>query len=281
MRKKIKDNPNKGLFFLYNTAAGRIFLTPFVKNVFVSKIVGKFMDMKISKLMIKPFIKNHNINMGEYEKKEYMCFNDFFIRNVKHGLRPFSNLKKDFIAPCDSKLTVYKINDDLTFNVKNSTYSVNSIIKDKETSILFENGYALVFRLAPDDYHHYVFCDDGIIVNYYKVPGIFHTVNPIVYDKYKVFKENVRECSLIETKNFGTMMYVEVGALLVGKINNLKITGKHKKGEEKGYFMYGGSTVVLLTQENKFKIDEEIITNSNEGFETIVKCGEKIGEKLV
>lgn len=281
MRKKVKDNPNKGLSFLYNTAAGRIILKPIVKGAFLSCLVGKFMDTKLSKIMIKPFIKNHNINMNEFEDKNYSCFNDFFIRNIKKELRPISKNKNDLIALCDSKLTCYKIDKGLTFKIKNSTYSVSSIINDKEKSILFENGYALVFRLSPEDYHHYIFCDDGVIINNYKISGKFHSVNPIAYEKFKVFKENQRECTLVETKNFGIVMYVEVGALLVGKIKNLKNAGKHKKGEEKGYFMYGGSTVVLLVQENKIKIDEEILENSTLGFETYVKCGEKIGEKSV
>lgn len=281
MRQKIKDNPNKGLSFLYNTAAGRMILKPIAKGRFLSSLIGKFMDTKLSKIMIKPFIKSHNINMNEFEDKNYSSFNDFFIRNVKKELRPVSKAKKDFIAVCDSKLTCYKIDNDLTFKIKNSTYSVSSIINDEEKSNLFENGYALVFRLSPEDYHHYIFCDDGIIVNNYKISGKFHSVNPIVYEKFKVFKENQRECTLVKTKNFGTVMYVEVGALLVGKIKNLKNAGKHKKGEEKGFFMYGGSTVVLLVQENKIKIDEEILENSISGFETCVKCGEKIGEKSV
>lgn len=281
MRGKIKDNPNKGLSFLYNNAAGRIILKPIIKGKFVSSLIGKFMDTKISKIMIKPFIKNHNINMDEFVDKDYSCFNDFFIRNIKKALRPVSKNKNDFIAPCDSKLTCYKISKNLTFNIKNSTYSVSSIINDNEKASFFENGYALVFRLSPEDYHHYVFCDDGIIINNYKIKGKFHSVNPIAYDKFKIFKENQRECTLIKTKNFGTIMYVEVGALLVGKIKNINTSKKHKKGEEKGYFMYGGSTVVVLVSKDKIKIDKEILNNSKNGYETYVKCGEKIGEKLV
>ena len=256
MRRKIKDNPNKGLSFLYNNAAGRIILKPIIKGKFVSSLIGKFMDTKISKIMIKPFIKNHNINMDEFVDKDYSCFNDFFIRNIKKALRPVSKNKNDFIAPCDSKLTCYKISKNLTFNIKNSTYSVSSIINDNEKASFFENGYALVFRLSPEDYHHYVFCDDGIIINNYKIKGKFHSVNPIAYDKFKIFKENQRECTLIKTKNFGTIMYVEVGALLVGKIKNINTSKKHKKGEEKGYFMYGGSTVVVLVSKDKIKIDK-------------------------
>ena len=279
MRKICKDNPNKGLSFLYNTYVGRIILKPLVKSKFISALTGKFMDSSISKFMIKPFIKSHNIKMEEYITKKYNSFNDFFIRNIKKEARLINGRKNALIAPCDSKLTCYKITKDLKFNVKNSTYSVSSLINDENVANAFNEGYALVFRLSPEDYHHYLFCDDGIIINNYKIDGKYHSVNPIVYDNYKVFRENTRECTLIKTNNFKNIMYVEVGALLVGKICNIKKQGKFKKGEEKGYFMYGGSTVILLIQKDALLIDDEIIKNSNKNIETCVKCGEKIGEK--
>lgn len=279
MRKICKDNPNKGLSFLYNTYVGRIILKPLVKSKFISALTGKFMDSSISKFMIKPFIKSHNIKMEEYITKKYNSFNDFFIRNIKKEARLINGNKNALIAPCDSKLTCYEITKDLKFNVKNSTYSVSSLINDENVANAFIGGYALVFRLSPEDYHHYLFCDDGIIINNYKIDGKYHSVNPIVYDNYKVFRENTRECTLVKTNNFKNIMYVEVGALLVGKICNIKKQGKFKKGEEKGYFMYGGSTVILLIQKDALLIDDEIIKNSNKNIETYVKCGEKIGEK--
>ncbi|MGN1268987.1 MAG: phosphatidylserine decarboxylase [Candidatus Aphodocola sp.] len=279
MRKICKDNPNKGLSFLYNTYVGRIILKPLVKSKFISALTGKFMDSSISKFMIKPFIKSHNIKMEEYITKKYNSFNDFFIRNIKKEARLINGNKNALIAPCDSKLTCYEITKDLKFNVKNSTYSVSSLINDENVANAFIGGYALVFRLSPEDYHHYLFCDDGIIINNYKIDGKYHSVNPIVYDNYKVFRENTRECTLVKTNNFKNIMYVEVGALLVGKICNIKKQGKFKKGEEKGYFMYGGSTVILLIQKDALLIDDEIIKNSSKNIETYVKCGEKIGEK--
>ena len=94
-----------------------------------------------------------------------------------------------------------------------------------------------------------------------------------------MFKENTRECTLVDSKNFGKMMYVEIGALLVGKIMNVVLSGNVKKGQEKCYFMYGGSTVVVLIEKDKIIIDEDIVNNSSKGLETCVKFGEKIGKK--
>lgn len=280
MKKVIKDNPSKGLSFLYNTKLGRIILKPLVSSSLVSKMVGMFLNTKISCLIIKTFIKRNNINMDDYEEVKYKSFNDFFIRKVKKGKRNMVMDNLSFLSPCDSKLTIYKIDNDTKFNIKNSTYNVSSLIKDDVLAKKYSDGYVLVFRLSPEDYHRYYYIDDGKIINNYKIKGLFHTVNPIIYDKFSVFKENTRECTLIKTNNFGKIMYIEVGALMVGKIYNHKVTGNVKRNEEKGYFMFGGSTVCLLVEKNKIKINEEIIRNSKNGFETYVKCGEKIAEKI-
>lgn len=279
MRKKIKDNPGIGLSFLYNTKIGRIILKPLVSTKTVSNISFFVLNSKISCLLIKHFIKKHDINMNDYELKKYKSFNDFFIRKIKPGKRKIIKKEDVFIAPCDSKLTVYEIDSKLTFKVKNSLYDVSSLIKDEKIAKKFKGGYALVYRLSPEDYHRYYFIDDGIVLKNYKIDGFFHTVNPVVYDKFKVFKENTRECTYIKTKNFSEVLYVEVGALLVGKINNHKLLN-FKKGEEKGYFMYGGSTVIILVKKDVVKIDDEIINNSKNEYETYVKLGEKIGVKI-
>lgn len=279
MRKKVIDNPMKGLSFLYNSNIGRVILKFLVEMPFVSKVSGWFLDTKLSKCMIKSFIKKNNININDFVKQDYKCFNDFFIRKIKPSKRPLVMDKNVFVSPCDSKLTCYKINEDTIFEVKNTLYSVNSLLKDDKLAEEYKNGYALVFRLSPDDYHRYCFIDDGKIINNYKIKGKFHTVNPIVYDKFSVFKENTRECTIVKTENFNKITYVEVGALLVGKIKNSVISGEVTKGLEKGYFMYGGSTIILLVKKDIIKIDDDILKNSNDGFETYVKYGEKIGKK--
>lgn len=279
VKKVTNDNPVKGLSFLYYTKIGRLVLKPIVANKFVSNLVGWVLDRRISCVGIKPFIRKNNIKMDDYENKRYSSFNDFFIRKIKEGKREIIMDDDAFISPCDSKLMVYKIDDKTLFKVKNSVYDVFSLTNNNEIAKEFKNGYALVFRLSPSDYHRYYFVDNGKILKKYKISGKFHTVNPIVYDKFKVFKENTRECTLVETKNFDKLLYVEVGALLVGKISNHMVSN-FKKGEEKGYFMYGGSTVIILVKNNKIKIDYEIQKNSNLGYETYVKLGEKIAKKL-
>jgi len=216
--------------------------------------------------------------MSEYEEQKYNSFDDFFIRKIKNNVRIMSNNKDDLISPCDSKLSVYRINEDTVLNIKNSFYTISDLLCDNELSKKYKDGYCLVFRLCVDDYHHYHYIDNGKLIKKKNIKGIFHTVRPIAQKHVKVFSENTREWSLLKTDNFGDVIQIEVGALMVGKICNLKKV-KFKKGEEKGYFRFGGSTIVLLFEKNKIIIDSDILKQSNLGNETIVKLYETIGSR--
>ena len=142
----------------------------------------------------------------------------------------------------------------------------------------YDGGICLVFRLAVDDYHRYSYVDDGQIVSHKKIKGIFHTVNPIANDYYPIYKMNSREYTVIDSNNFGRMIQMEVGAMMVGKIVNYKHSIA-TKGEEKGYFEFGGSTVVMILKKDTVKIDDDIINNSSENIETRVLLGQTIGHK--
>ena len=262
----------KYLNFLYNNFCGRIFLK-LITNPFFSKIYGKYNNIAISKKKINKFIEKYDVDMKEYEKKEYRSFNEFFIRKKK--MTSYDKNKNSFIAPADSKLLVYKITDDMKIKIKQSVYTIEELTLDSTDLEQFRNGNCLVFRLSIDDYHRYCYIDDGITKKIKKIKGELHTVSSIS-TKHKVYSHNTRICNYLTTNNFGRIIYIEVGALLVGKINNYN-KDKFAKGEEKGYFELGGSTIVILTSD-KVKIDNDIIDYSDKGIETKVKYGERIGE---
>ena len=222
--KNIKDR--KSLIFLYKTIPGRIILKLITKPIF-SKPMEKLTNTKLSKIYIKKFIKNNNINMNNYEKKDYKSFNDFFTRKVNKSKRNQKSTKNQLISPCDSKITIYKIDKKLTINVKNSKYSIKNLIKE-EPNDKFQNGICIVFRLCVDDYHRYHAFDNYEVITSKKIKGLLHTVNPISYENYKVFTENQREVSLLKTENFKEVYQIEVGALNIGKIHN-KTETKYKK----------------------------------------------------
>ena len=182
-------------------------------------------------------------------------------------------------SPCDGKLSVHRISSDSRFSIKDTEYTAGQLLKNKAIAERYTGGYALIFRLTVDDYHHYCYVADGRKSANVTLPGVFHTVNPAANDVYPIYKENAREYTLLKTKQFGTILMMEVGAMMVGKITNLhKNPATVKKGQEKGNFEFGGSTIILLIQPGKVRIDYDLIENTEEGYETIVKMGERIGE---
>ena len=261
--------------FLYNNVLGRIILK-FINNHLISKIVGTYMNSKLSLKRIDKTIKENNINMNLYEEKKYTCFNDFFTRKKKD--LKFDKNKNHFVSPADAKLLVIKLDDKARFDIKRSIYTMKDII-DKDLSKKYQNGYALIFRLEITDYHRYHFIDNGYLEQYKYIKGKLHTVQPIAYQKYKVFHTNSREYTVLHTENFGDILDIDVGAMMVGKITNHKDKKKFVRGEEKGYFEFGGSTIILFVEDKKVILDNDLLLNSALGKETIVKVGEKIGIK--
>ena len=273
------EGQNKLLKKLYSTSAGRCALKILV-SPFVTHLGGLYMSSPFSKTSISSFIKNNDIDMSQYEEKKYKSYNDFFTRRIKDGQRLFDDSKDVLMAPADSKLTYYPINDDTILEIKDTKYQLKDLLQDETLAKEYDGGICLVFRLAVDDYHRYSYVDDGQIVSHKKIKGIFHTVNPIANDYYLIYKMNSREYTVIDSNNFGRMIQMEVGAMMVGKIVNYKHSIA-TKGEEKGYFEFGGSTVVLILKKDTVKIDDDIINNSSENIKARVLLGQTIGHKGV
>lgn len=270
---------DKALELLYRTTGGRLLLKVLTMPV-ISKTAGAFLDSPLSTFLIKPFIEKSGVNLSEYRRKNYKSFNDFFTRQIRPELRPIDFTENAVISPCDSKLTVYEINNKSIFKIKDSYYRIVDLLRNNFISRRYKGGYCMIFRLCVDDYHRYCYIDNGIKTDNVFIKGEFHTVNPIALEKYNIYKRNSREYTILHTENFGDVVQIEVGAMLVGRIKNHH-WNMHcfAKGEEKGMFEYGGSTIVLLFEKDTISVDSNILANSAQGIETVVKYGEKIGIK--
>ena len=264
------------LTFLYETIPGRFILKPFTSPRF-SHVCGRFLDSKYSSCFIRPFVRWNHIDVAEYETDGIRSFNDFFSRKIKKGKRVVTMDAEKLIAPCDGLLSVWKVEQDTILPVKQSQYTVPDLLRNKKLAKHYEGGYCLVFRLCVDHYHRYCYIDSGKKSSNIFIPGKLHTVRPIALRKVPVFTENSREYTLIRTKKFGTLVQMEVGAMLVGRIVNHEGAGRAVRGREKGYFQYGGSTIIVLTEPGQVKIREDILESSALGRETAVKLGEMIG----
>ena len=276
--KKVSNitNQDKLLSFLYTNIFGRMLLKPLIQPQ-VSKLAGRYLSSAHSKWLISKFIERNEIDMDIYEECDYSSFNDFFTRKIKPDCRPVPEDLDVLISPCDCLATVYPIQENTTFSIKNTEYTLRSLLRSPRLAKRFRGGYAYVLRLTVEDYHRYLYSVSGKQSKNYHIDGTFHTVNPIANDYLPIYKENTREYTVIRSKEFGDVLQMEVGALLVGKISNHKQSTVVTRGEEKGFFEYGGSTIVVLTQKVRVTPRSDLLTNSKNGYETKVLQAHPLG----
>lgn len=272
-----RNSQSDALNLLYHTAPGRMALRPLVSRP-VSRAAGRLLSAPVSRGLIPGFVKNNNIDLSEFYAEGFSCFNDCFCRKIKPGLRPIDRRPDVLIAPCDGLLTAIPIQKGTVAPVKQSRYTVEQLLGDKALARRYENGLCLVFRLCVHHYHRYCYAESGRKGENVFLPGKLHTVRPVALAAGPVFCQNCREYTLLDTETFGQVVQMEVGAMLVGKIHNYHGPGPVVRGEEKGRFLYGGSTVILLLEAGRTTLLPAFLPALN-GVELPVKMGEAIGKK--
>lgn len=264
---------------LYGSLTGRMIVKLLTVPV-ISQIGGALLSTPQSRVLINPFIKKNNIDMTLYEDTDYASYNEFFRREIKKEARPVDKDENVLVSPCDGRVSAIKIQENGVFEIKNAPYTVHSLLRDKKLAKKYEGGYCLIIRLCVTDYHRYCYVADGAKTANRRIDGVFHTVNPVASEYFPIYKENTREYTMLRTKAFGDVIQMEVGALLVGKIVNHHGKRVVRKGQEKGYFEFGGSTVIVLVQKDKIELSKDFLKNTNEGYETLIRQGESLGYKI-
>lgn len=272
------------LNWLYSSPIGMGLLELFVKKKLFSKLYGTYCDSPLSKKKVKAFIDEFDIDMNISEKKyeDFTSFNDFFYRKLKDFARPINSDENLLTSHGDGRLLVYdNIDLENVIQVKNLTYSLRELIGDDNVADKYMGGTCLLLRLCPVDYHRFHFVDYGTCSETKEIGGNYYSVNPVALDKIeRLFCQNKRQYSIFHSENFKDILYVEVGATCVGSIIQTYEPGtKITKGAEKGYFKFGGSTVILFLEKDSVEIDEDILKHSKEGIETKVLMGDVIGKK--
>jgi len=275
--------------FAYATPIGRL-LGPVIASKMLSKLYGKSQDSLNSAKKVAPFLKNFNIQIDQYQKgsfKEnpvetsYRSFNEFFIREFKEGQRTFTPNDDEMGAFAEARYFGHEsMTDDLNIPVKGSMLRAVDLIGDGELAKDFIGGPLMIARLCPVDYHRYHYPDAGKTLKAFTVPGDLHSVNPLAL-KYRqdIFIKNERRVAILETEHLGKLAYIEVGATCVGKIvQSFDESQPFNKGDEKGYFLFGGSTVVLCGQKGKWAPSEDILTNTKAGIETYIQLGDVVAQ---
>ncbi|KAG0047502.1 hypothetical protein BGZ83_007451 [Gryganskiella cystojenkinii] len=258
---------------------------------------GKHFDAPESVAQIPHFIKTYKLDLSELlqpDIAQYKNFNEFFSRKLKTEARPVHELQDPniVVSAADCRLCVFEsITTATEVWVKGKSFSVQQLVRDKDLAAEFDGGSIGLFRLAPQDYHRFHSPVQGAIAKTpVKIDGTYFTVNPMaVNENLDVFTENVRKVSVIDldqsdesrNKAFDKCVFISIGALLVGSIEltGAQEVGNHvKKGDELGYFAYGGSTCILLFKKGAVEFDQDLIESSKKGVETLVKMGERIGD---
>jgi phosphatidylserine decarboxylase len=271
----------KWLVWLYNNPLGKATMFTLVKRKFVSEFYGNMMDSPKSVEKIDAFVKDLNIDLSIAEKQNFDSFNDFFIRKLKKTARIVDTSNSVICSPADGKILAYSNIKNANFIVKGVRFNVESFLQNDDLARKYNNGSLIIVRLAPYDYHRFHFPLSGKITLQQKINGDLYSVNPIALrEMAEIFWINKREYVSISNQIFGNVIMCEVGATMVGSIIQ-NYQGKNiTKGQEKGYFKFGGSTVVLLFEKNKINIDNDLLENTKKGLETEVKYGEKIGSRF-
>lgn len=283
---KVEKVPGeKYLKFLYYNPLGELPLNLVVKKKFLTEYYGKKMDKPESVKKIPSFIEQADINIAEAKKRveEFKSFNDFFYRELKEGARTVDYRENVLASPADGKILAFEnLDREKEFYIKGDRFTLEEFFADKKLANKYKNGVFMIIRLAPIDYHRFHFPADGEISESKLIDGVYYSVSTYAIKKnFRILCENKREYSILKTEKFGDIAMFEVGATMVGGIKqSYKSNSYVKKGEEKGYFYFGGSTCVLVFERGKVKIDEDLLENTKKGIETKVYMGEKIGISL-
>ncbi len=277
----------KVINFLYmDNFLSKFLVNIFSKGVLFSRIYGWLHNLKITKYKIKPFIKQFKIDISEFLQKveTFKSFNDFFIRKLKPSARPIDLNENTLILPCDGKFLAFsKIDEINEFDIKGKKFNLDNFLQDKNLVEKYKDGAMLVARLAPQDYHRFHFpmdCTPGVskLIN-----GYLYSVNPVAIRKnINIFSENKRIITFLKTNNCKNVLYVEIGATAVGSVNQTYFPNSpYKKGEEKGYFSLGGSSIVLLFEKNTIKFDEDLVEMTKNKIETQAYMGETFAKSIL
>jgi len=272
------------LKFLYGPY-GKWLLPFFAKSDLFSRAYGAFQKTRFSRSKILPFIHAHDVDVNEFLEppKSFFSFNDFFIRKLKSSARPIAKGSQIAVMPADGRYLFYAdFSKAKNLHIKGQELSLDTLLGSKELAEKFRFGVAVIARLCPSDYHRFHFPVDGIASKAQLINGYLYSVNPLALKQnWQLFSQNKRMVTLIETEKFGSIAYVEVGATCVGSIHqSYEPDSPIKKGEEKGYFSFGGSSLVLLFEPGRLQLADDLLEMMQEGLEIKCLMGQPLGSLI-
>ncbi|MDR1401857.1 MAG: phosphatidylserine decarboxylase [Puniceicoccales bacterium] len=271
--------------FAYSTGVGKLAIAPLIKRKIFSTLAGKFASSSLSRARIIPFIEKFKLRSDSFEKKvdDFESFNDFFYRKLKPFSRPISPKPNGVSASADGRHLAYRDMQNFSpFFIKGEQLSAENLTMDKKIADRFRGGSILISRLCPADYHRFHFPVACVPGKTFLVNGEYAAVHPIAMaGKMNAFLENKRMSTLLHTDICGDILMIEIGSTCVGTIKQTFAPDKPAlKGQEKGYFKFGGSTVILIFEKGRVKFSADVLDNTSRGMETYVLMGDEIATIL-
>ena len=271
------------LRFAYENPAGRFFVWLLARRAFFSRWYGRKMNQPASALRILPFISTYDLDVDDFAKSafDYKTFNEFFYRALKSTARPIAADERVAVLPADGRhLVLADVDAAPGFYVKGQKLSLVELLGDAALAQKFAGGAILISRLCPVDYHRFHFPIAGTPGESRLINGWLYSVSPVALRRnLRYLVENKREVTLIESPVFGTVVMAEIGATNVGSIRQSFVPGRAvAKGDEKGFFAFGGSCVITLFQRGRIRFDADLLASSADAVEVYARMGDRLGE---
>ena len=260
-------------------------LTQLIKShPLYDKLYAVYENSRLSRREIEPFIRKHKINMGDFEAVQYRSFAEFFDRRFRPGARNFPSAPNEMGAFAEARYFGWKqVDRNRQFPVKGHSLDAQQILGDAEIARLFAGGPVLLVRLSPVDYHRMHYPDDGRTTDHRRLGGRLWTVNwHALQNKQNILFENERSVNILDTRNFGRLGFVEIGALSVGRITQVHpLDSSFQRGEEKSVFRFGGSAIVVFGEPEKWTPADDILKHTQENIETRVRLGDCVATTVI
>lgn len=270
---------DKSLRWTYGTVAGKVSLHALVKRAIFSQWYGWAMDRPKTRAKIAPFVEQFELDENEFAEdvNDYANFNDFFSRKLKTAARPIDSSPESIVFPADGRhLCVPDLSTTDGLFVKGEVFDIHTLLDNKKLASQFARGSLLISRLCPTDYHRFHFPVAGTPKKTRLINGPLYSVNPIALSQnIHILTTNKRTITQLSTASLGTVLLIEVGATCVGSIHQTYDPGHEaEKGDEKGYFRFGGSCTLTLFEPGRVKFADDLVAHSPERREVYAKMGD-------
>jgi phosphatidylserine decarboxylase len=270
------------LRWAYENPLGRLSLPLLCARPWFSRWYGKRMSHPSSTAKIADFIRDYSVDTAEFIEPEggFRSFNDFFMRRLKPEARPIDSDPASVVFPADGRHLGFANAAEVEgVFIKGQHWDIDLLVGDPELANRFRKGVLILSRLCPVDYHHFHFAAAGCPGPAHAIAGALYSVSPIALRRNLAYMwRNYREVTVVENPEIGVFLQIEIGATNVGTIlQNYQPDKDIAKGDHKGCFSFGGSSVITLFPEGSVALSPDLLDFSHKNTEVYAKMGDKMG----